>query len=328
MSAAVSERANEASAAGIEAQASRWLERRHFGNWDDGAQAEFDAWMNASSANEVAFLRLEAAWGRTGRLAALRVPGETKAGAKFRISPMVMGVAASLAILAIVGVTAGKMLLPHGQVRTFATPVGGHEVVSFADGTRIELNTDTVLRADMTTDRRTVWLARGEAYFQVKHDPAHPFTVFAGDHRITDVGTKFLVRRDTGRLEVAVEQGSVAFKTTDRKAPLQAALLSRGDAVVATPAATVMSKLSGAELENALTWRRGVLVFKHTRLADAAAEFNRYNAVKLVIVDPATGDRLIGATFPVNDVERFARVARDVLGLRVIYRDKEIVIAR
>ena len=44
------------------------------------------------------------------------------------------------------------------------------KLVSFADGTRIELNTDTVLRARMTTSERTVWLDQGEAYFQVKHD--------------------------------------------------------------------------------------------------------------------------------------------------------------
>ena len=153
-----------------------------------------------------------------------------------------------------------------------------------------------------------------------------PFTVFVGDRRITDVGTKFLIRRDTDRLEVAVEQGRVDFKTADEKAPLQVALLSQGDAVVATATSTVMSKLSPAELANELTWRRGVLVFKHTRLADAAAEFNRYNYEKLVVTDPVAADRMIGATFPINDVERFARVARDVLGLQVIYRDKEIVI--
>ena len=314
----------------IETEASHWLERRNFGEWGEGEQSAFDAWMLQSSAHEVAFLRLEAGWRRTDRLAALRAPGSAVAenAAKFRISPIVLGIAASLAILAVIGVTAGKFFLPREQIRSFATPVGGHEVVHFADGTRIELNTDTVLRARMTTDARTVWLEKGEAYFQVKHDAAHPFMVYVGSHRITDLGTKFLVRRDADRLEVAVEQGRVAFRASDEKSPLQAALLSRGDAVVATAKSTLMEKMSPAELENELTWRHGVLVFRHTRLADAAAEFNRYNAVKLVIADPDAGNRLIGATFPINDVERFARVARDVLGLSVSYRNKEIVIGR
>jgi transmembrane sensor len=314
------------SAEEIEARAARWLECRQFGNWDDHAQTEFNAWMNESSAHEVAFLRLEAAWGRTGRLAALRGPGDVKISSRFRLLPAIVGIAASLAALAVIGVSAGKFLPAHAQVRTFTTAIGGHEVVGFADGTKIELNTDTVLRARMTTDQRTIWLDKGEAYFQVRHDATHPFVIFVGNHRITDLGTKFLVRRDTGRLEVAVEQGRVAFKASDEKAPLQAALLSRGDTVVATANSTVMAKISPAELANEMTWRRGVLIFTHTRLADAAAEFNRYNREKLIVTDPVAANRMIGATFPVNDVERFARVARDVLGLRVIYRDQEIVI--
>jgi transmembrane sensor len=330
MSMAASEPVFETDAGVIEAQAARWLERRNFGLWDEGVQAELDAWINESSAHEVAFLRLEAAWRRTERLAALRASDSdaAKIGSRFRLLPAVVGIAASLAILTAVGLTAGKFFLPHAQVRTYTTPVGGHEVVSFSDGTEIELNTNTVLRASMTTDQRTVWLDKGEAYFQVKHDAAHPFTVFVGDHRITDLGTKFLIRRDTGRLEVAVEQGRVAFKTSDQKAPLQSALLSRGDAVVATATSTVMSKVSPAELANELTWRRGVLVFKHERLADAAAEFNRYNRIKLIVTDPVAANRLIGATFPINDVDRFARVARDVLGLQVVYGDNKIVIQR
>lgn len=312
----------------IDARAAYWLERRNFGDWDDAAQTQLAAWLNQSTAHEVAFLRLEAAWMRTGRLAALRLPtGESaKSVPRFRMSAIVIGIAASLAIIAVVGIAAERLLQSHAQIRTFSTPVGGHELVGFADGTRIELNTNTILRAQMTTESRTVWLEHGEAYFQVKHDAAHPFTVFVGNHRISDLGTEFLVRKDTGRLEVAVEQGRVSFKASDEKAPLQTAFLSRGDAVVATADSTVMEKLPLSEIANELAWRRGILVFRHTRLAAAAAEFNRYNRKKLIVTDPDAANRVIGASFPINDVERFARVAHDVLGLHVEHRGVDIVI--
>ena len=52
--------------------------------------------------------------------------------------------------------------------------------MNFADGSRIELNTNTVLRARMTTDQRIVWLEKGEAYFRIKHDSTHPFIVMVG----------------------------------------------------------------------------------------------------------------------------------------------------
>ena len=68
----------------------------------------------------------------------------------------------------------------------------------------------TVLRARVSAHERLVTLERGEAYFQIAHDPKHPFVVMAGDHRVTDLGTKFLVRRDNKTLEVAVTESADA----------------------------------------------------------------------------------------------------------------------
>jgi hypothetical protein len=31
---------------------------------------------------------------------------------------------------------------------------------------------------------RHVWLDKGEAFFDVKPDPAHPFVIHAGDHKV------------------------------------------------------------------------------------------------------------------------------------------------
>ena len=39
----------------------------------------------------------------------------------------------------------------------------------------------------------------------------------AGDHRVTDLGTKFVVRRDPRQLEVAVVQGRVRFDAPDKQ---------------------------------------------------------------------------------------------------------------
>lgn len=52
--------------------AASWIERREFANWSDADQAEFDAWISASPAHRIAFLRLEAGWKRTELLGALR----------------------------------------------------------------------------------------------------------------------------------------------------------------------------------------------------------------------------------------------------------------
>ncbi len=311
------------SAKDVRAQAAEWIGKRDGENWGAQDQAALDAWLATSPAHTIAFLRAEAAWGRADLLGDLRHPVRDARAPRFSA---VLKIAAAFAVVAVLG-AAGASAYLWPRDRTYATPIGGRETVSFADGSRIELNTNTVLRTRMTTDQRIVWLEKGEAFFQVKHDSVHPFVVVVGNRRITDLGTKFLVRRDTAKLEVAVAQGRVWFDAADKSTPSQSALLSPGDVATATATRVSVTRKSAQSIATELSWRRGMLVFKHTTLAAAAAEFNRYNRQKLVVADAAVAGRTIGGTFPTSDVELFSRVVRDVLGLSVENNGNEIVIS-
>lgn len=316
------------SAKEAKSHAARWLmERRLAENWSEADQAKLDSWLAESPAHLIAYVRLEAAWSRTDRLVVLRNPiSDMAEAAPSRAAlPFYMKIAAAIGVVAILGAAAANALLFRKDA-VFSTPVGGHETVKFADGTRIELNTNTSLRARMTKESRTIWLDRGEAYFQVKHDPASPFVVIAGNQHVTDLGTKFVMRRDASRLQVALLDGQVRFGMSDGKR--QSALLSPGDVAVATANSISVKKASPQLLSNELSWRHGVLIFKHTTLGDAAKEFNRYNRKKLVIADESTARLKIYGTFRVQDAEQFARVTQDVLGLRLETDADEIVISR
>ena len=58
--------------------------------------------------------------------------------------------------------------------QTYATPLGGHKTVMLADGSKIDINTDTILRTNLSNSRRTVDVVQGEAYFHVRHDASVP----------------------------------------------------------------------------------------------------------------------------------------------------------
>ena len=273
----------------------------------------------------VAYLRVDSAWGKANRLSALRIPKTESIMSRAR--PVVLRVAAAFAVVAILGVVAAS-LIPRPQDRMYSTQVGGRETVSFADGTKVELNTNTVLRARMTTDQRIVWLEKGEAYFQVKHDRAHPFIVFAGNRRVTDLGTRFVVRREDKKFQVAVVQGKVWFDDSDAQTASQSALLTSGDVVTANANSVVVRREPVGAIATELSWRQGLLVFNHTSLADAVAQINRYNAAKLVIADEDIARLQIGGTFRATDPALFARAASTMLGLHIENRGNETVIAR
>jgi transmembrane sensor len=145
-----------------------------------------------------------------------------------------------------------------------------------------------------------------------------------GDHRITDIGTKFVVRRDKNGFKVSVLEGVVQLDDS-RTAPK---ILTKGEVAVASSNRTQIVRQTQQELTDAIGWQRGVLVFDHTSLAEVAAEFNRYSTTKIVIADPKTASLTIDGTFPSNNSRAFMRLAQAVLGLSVEDRGGEIVISK
>lgn len=311
----------------IETRAAEWIvARRVRDDWDAHKQADLDQWLAQSPAHSIAYLRLDSAWDRTTRLKALRAPPHRFA--LRNILPSLPTLAKSVAVLAVMGVI-GFIALepkrPHEQ--TYATALGGHDVLKLPDGSQVELDTDTVLRVSLD-NKRTVWLDKGQAYFQITHDSHHPFTVTAANRKVTVLGTKFLMRQDTKRLEVAVMEGKVRLESSEGAAQQRSALLTLGDEAVATKSGMTVTRKTPQARAQVMAWRRGLLIFDQNTLADAAAELNRYNSRKLMIADSATAALTIGGTFRTNDVEAFTRVVRQILGVQVAYRGNDIVISQ
>jgi transmembrane sensor len=317
----------------ISQRAADYFQRRRFWGWKDADQAELDAWLAESILHEVAYLRVEGAIAHTERLVALRpgpkfnqvAPG---GNGKFAYRRFVFPLLAAASIVLVA--TAGVVFFLHPPieppVRAFATNIGGRSLLKFGDGTEMYLNTDTAVRYRMSTDQRIVWLDRGEAWFRVAHNDANPFAVVAAGHRITDLGTEFLVRDDAGSLDVALVKGRAQLASENSGSA--AAMLTPGDEAVATQMSMTVTKKTPRELADELAWRQGVLVFRKTRLADVVREFNRYNAIKLVIADPSVADVKITADLKTDHYEDFLQLAQTMLNLRIDREGNDILISR
>lgn len=312
----------------VEAQAADWLQRRHFWKWSAQDQAELDKWLNDAPAHLVAYLRLEAALKRADRLVALRSPLVSRLGqlATRNLWPIARRIVAGI-VTGAIGVAAMTASVPRHD-RVYATSVGEKKVITLPDGSRIELNTGTSLRLAADGSKRMVWLDKGEAYFQIRHDAANPFTVITGDHRVVDLGTRFLIRKDSNAIEVSLVEGRARVDTLSNWRPSQSALLTPGDVVIANAESMSLMKRSTLALSDELSWRRGQLIFRDTPLATAAAEFNRYNIRKIVIADEAVSRLVVGGTFPSDDANTFVRAAQRLFKLHVEVRNNETVITR
>lgn len=318
----------------IERTASDWLVKRTSGVWSSREQAEFDAWIGASISHRVAYIRIEAVWNQAGRLQALtagtasdtapargawlrtgslpRIDSSDRSrpwgasadstSTRRRVVALVAGVMVLLGAASIIG----YVLWPASGLYT--TRVGAVDTVPLADGSRITLNTDTRVRVALEPTERLIELEQGEAYFEVAKDAARPFIVSMGAKRVVAVGTKFSVRRDVHDVQVVVTEGSVRLEEQldlRSRDPGGAKLLPAGSVARAREGAVTVRSEPVDQIQEHLSWRSGYLVFHDTPLADAVAEFNRYNRRKIVVEDPAIAAIEVGGNFKSDSTDVF-----------------------
>jgi len=314
----------------IEARAAEFLMRRDEPEWSASDQAGLDAWLRQSAAHQAAFWRLEYGYARFDRMAALGLPPARKPRRWNRPASLAAGVL--LALVAGWALLSGVLPLggvpgQPGPIQQYATNFGSVGKTVLPDGSRIELNTASNIRYSQTSEQRTLWLDRGEAYFEITHDPRRPFTVLTGPRNVTVLGTKFVVTRAARTVTVSVLDGRVRLEGAEHGAHVDPATLTPGQTAIAGTTSTLIKSESLQAIRDRLAWRDGVLKFDGTTIGDAAGQFNRYNVKKLVVGDPETAAIRIGGSFHLNNVEGFARLLETAYGLHVETGDDRIVVS-
>ena len=273
---------------------------------------EVYAWVSADPRHAVAFARMEAAWEASERLraappslepvAVARPEGRRAASSAGRRTFLLgAGTAASAAVAA----TVGWRLLDN--VERYRTRVGERRIVALSDGSTLTLNTASTVEVAFTAKARHLKLIRGEALFEVAHDPSKPFLVEAGAARFRALGTAFNVRVRPDIVELTVTQGVVAVVAGESdvdRMPGARRIVAGGGAVVRS-GAVAATALDEQHLRQRTAWQDGVLEFDGESLAQVVGEFNRYRRQPIVIGDARLESLRIGGRFEVDEADRF-----------------------
>lgn len=200
--------------------------------------------------------------------------------------------------------------------QTFATSVGERRQVTLMDGTKVLLGpTSRLVVASGTGGERMVALD-GVAYFSVVHDPAHPFTVKAGEISIQDVGTAFSVENDdSAGTRVVVDSGAVAIGAGEEPHSRGAVLNARDRAIVDTKGVVAVER--SVVSDDDLAWIQGRLVFRDAPLILVGAELYRWYGVRLRVADSSLATLHLTASFSGEPVDRVLHVIALSLGARI-----------
>lgn len=276
-----------------------WRLRLRRGGADDWAQ--FTQWLEQDPAHAEAYDQVALLDGDLDALAAadqadraaVRADWTDGTSSSFLRRPLrrlgaIFALVAAFALLAFLWQPTSRSSRAGFEI---ATASGEHRTVALGDGSSVVLNGNSRVWI-ASAERREAELLRGEAVFNIRHDPKRPFALHLGEDRIEDVGTVFNVVRDQQILRVEVANGAVRYLRGGNGLQLNA-----GQTLKISPSGDVI--VGRKSLEAIASWQSGQLVFEEVPVAEVAADLGRNLGVSISVAprlayQPFTGSIHVG----------------------------------
>jgi transmembrane sensor len=333
--------------AAIDAEAAAWVARFDAGDVSARDQAAFQEWLNRSALHRSAIAEYGNLWSEFDMLKQLTEPGDAGQDPIVRDAPLLARARpwlAACAAVAIVGAGGAVFFQPQPQAPLaqrakvempsptglfYESAVGVQKRITLADGTSVILNTNSRLDVDFSANRRDVRLVRGEAYFDVVHDQARPFTVYARNYVVRDIGTAFNVHlAKAGLVEVGVTKGSVEVTPADASASgtvKSLGILEAGQNIVLGEKVERAETVSSADMGRKLAWRQGDLIYTGQPLKEVLADVSRYSDIKIELADPALEDLPVGGAFRTDQIGAIFAALENNFGVHAEWIDPQHV---
>ncbi|MBK4989193.1 FecR domain-containing protein [Pseudomonas sp. S36] len=295
-------------------QAIDWSVRITYSQPDASTRQAFQHWLAAAETHRQAWARMQSLGGHFEAVPAslTRLTLQKLPEARLQRRQMLK----LLSLLGAVGVTAWATQSTKPWQRLLAdytTQVGEHGHWTLADGSLLELNTDSAVRVRFDGDARVVELLRGELYLVSGKDPVasrhRPLRVLTSMGQFEALGTRFTVRLYDHACRLGVTEGAVRMQP------------QAGEGAVAQVGEVWDLSRNGVQRQagmaaQAVSWTDDLLVARGMPLADVLAELSRYRAGYLGC-EPGIAQRPISGNFNVRNIDATLAFLANAHGLRL-----------
>lgn len=286
------------------AKAVDWYVRLHDSAASDTTRADWQAWLAADSRHAEAWARIELLQRQLGQ-APVGAASALESARRDRRNAL-----KTLALLLGVGVVGWQGYQVSPWSADYVTQVGQRRQLILADGSLLDLNTDTRVDVRFDAGRRLIQLHQGEILVETAKD-ARPLSVQTAQGQVLALGTRFSVRQGEGLSQVMVAADAVEVRPA--LASRQAVRVEAGQGLNFSAQGAGPLRAMPADIQ---AWTQGMLVAVDWRLDDLLAELSRYRPGYLGCATEIGGMRLSGA-FNLDDSESALASLQDALPIHI-----------
>jgi transmembrane sensor len=213
--------------------------------------------------------------------------------------------------------------LSKDSFNTLSTSKGMQFQLVLPDGSHVWLNSASSIKYPVafSGSKREVELT-GQAYFDIAQDKAKPFVVKAGRIQIDVLGTSFdvMAYADEPMVQASLFHGAVKVSAKDKSLVLQP-----GQQVVCD---AVTMKAREANLEVVGAWRKGMFLFKKTRLEEIMRQIARWYDVDVEYQGAMPDISFTGALSRKDDAQQLLDILESTNNVHFITQGKKIIVTQ
>lgn len=193
----------------------------------------------------------------------------------------------------------------------YSTATGERKRFTLADGSVLQLNTDSAVNVRFDSRQRLLLLERGEMLLNTAKDTARPLRVSSRDGLFEALGTRFVLRQDKRSTRLSITDGSVAI--APRVRGQTTAIAKAGQTYEINGDSALLAEHSNMDSG---AWVDGLIITRDMRLADFLAEIGRYRHGHLHC-DASVADLRLSGVFRLDDTDQLLALLPQTLPVRV-----------
>ena len=206
----------------------------------------------------------------------------------------------------------------------FTTGKGVSYSLLLPDGSKVDLNSGTILRLDpsFNVSNRDCELT-GEAYFDVKRDESMAFRVKTRDYDVKVLGTQFNVKSypHNNYSQTALVKGNVHVARGQKEVNLLP-----GDQVRAE--AGILQNKSKANLRNVLAWKEGYFRFTDASIEDIMGDIMTWYAVSDIEYQHTSNESFTGSIVRTRSLREVLASIEKISNLRFEIKEGRVIVRK
>ena len=302
----------------ITSEASDWYLQLTSGEATQSDFNDWQSWILADKDHQVAWDQIKAATlpfsniDKSLRVAASNVVKQ-ESDSKFVARRNALKQLGALFVMTTTGVITYELKPWQNLLADYKTSFGEQKEFELDDGTKLHLNTDSLVAINFNDEYRTLTLYRGEVMIETGHttpETHRPFRVNTSQGTITALGTRFTVRQHDEFTSVNLLEGELNIQPHLGSTSMR---LKAGEHLSFSEKTSLRKSTINP---NANAWLTGYIVADKMTLAEFADELSRYRQGGIQC-DRSVQGLIISGAYPIKNIDAVLTTLTEQLPVRI-----------